>query len=352
MPPIVSILLPNLNNRPYLEERMRSIQFQTFTQWELIVVDSYSTDGSWEYFEECARNDSRIHLHRSDEKGIYVNFNKCIQLAKGEYIYFATGDDSMTPNLLQEMVQALQSHPQCDLAHCKLQIIDENNKISNQKAWDNFFIVQYFGPLIDKPHIRKAPHDGLLHFSGITVYTSLTQILIRRSLFQRIGMFLTTAGSIADYEWVMRATLTAHTVHVPSYLAFWRIHSRQATSDNMLEKAKAGGQFIKMAHHALRTANTISSFLPKFNTNELFYILKKEQLYYQLKFAKNKFTQYLIALKWFFCRPTLLKEYKKIAREKRNFVSQQDFLTYIKAMITRHNLHQNLIPIQEDTHDI
>lgn len=59
--PLVSILLPNLNTRPFLEERMATILTQTYTNWELIIVDSYSDDGAWEYL---SRFRSRIREWR------------------------------------------------------------------------------------------------------------------------------------------------------------------------------------------------------------------------------------------------------------------------------------------------
>ena len=52
--PKVSICVPNLNTRPYLPERFETIFNQTFQDWELIVCDSYSDDGSWEYIQELA----------------------------------------------------------------------------------------------------------------------------------------------------------------------------------------------------------------------------------------------------------------------------------------------------------
>ena len=51
--PKVSILLPNLNNRRYLDERIDCILNQTFTDWELVIVDNYSDDGAWEFFRNC-----------------------------------------------------------------------------------------------------------------------------------------------------------------------------------------------------------------------------------------------------------------------------------------------------------
>lgn len=344
MPPVVSILLPNLNNRPYLEERIRSIQEQTFADWELIVVDSYSDDGAWEYFQECAQKENRIKLFQSAERGIYNNFNRCIRLAQGKYVYIATSDDTMAPNALEEMVKALEENPGCDLAHCKLRIIDEDNNISDQKLWDNFFIVRYFGDLINQTHIRKAPHDGVLHFSGITVYTSLTQLLIKRSLFDRIGLFLENYGAPADYEWGMRATLIADTVHVPQYLATWRYHSKQATSENAANIAKASGKFIKMANHALEIARKQNPILIRpLNIKKLKYILEKEKLYYEIKTSQTKCRQKWTILKWSIINPHLLLEFKRNNEKNKDFVSQQDFLAYIKKMIAEHQLDKNLI---------
>ena len=75
-----------------------------------------------------------------------------------------------------------------------------------------------------------APFDGLLHLSGATVYTSITQLLIRRNLFDKIGLFESRWGSIGDFNWDMRAGLVANTVHVPDTWGGWRIHGGQATA--------------------------------------------------------------------------------------------------------------------------
>lgn len=344
--PKVSILLPTLNSRKYLEKRMKSIREQTITGWELVVVDSYSNDGSWEYFAECAQKDPRIMIYQSKERGIYNNFNKCIQLARGEYVYFATSDDTMAPNALEEMTKALDENPGCDLAHCKLRIIDEHDNISDQKIWDNFYIVTYFGELINKKHIRKAPHDGVLHFCGITVYTSLTQLLIRRRLFERIGMFLTDYGPIADFEWEMRATLAANTVHVPEYLATWRLHSNQATGEDTSNQAKASGKFLKMAGHAVKIARKLNPAIKAFNMKELKYLLEKEKLYFEIKSKKTGLIKWLIVFKWLFINYKLIIEMHHALKKKRNFISQKDFLNYTKKLINKYELGKNLVKIE------
>jgi glycosyltransferase involved in cell wall biosynthesis len=345
----VSILLPNLNHRKYLETRLQSIWDQTLKDWELVVVDSYSDDGSWEFFRECAKKDKRIRIYQFKERGVYTNFNKCIHLARGEYVYFATSDDSMEPSCLEKMVKTLDEYTQCDIAHCKLRIIDEKDNLTTQVKWDNFFIVRYFGDLINQKHIRLAPHDGLLHLSGITVYTSLTQILTRKKLFDKVGLFLTNFGSIADYEWVMRATFVANTIHIPEYLATWRFHSDQVTNSDAITRAKASGQFLKMANHAMKIAKKMKpSSIKNMEIRELRYILEKEKFYYQIQRETSKWKRGWILFKWLFINYQLLTEWRDEGKQKKNFVDQKAFLINIKKMIKKYGLEKNSMRIEDN----
>ena len=230
MVPKVSICLPNLNNLRFLPERLDSILNQTFTDWELIVVDSNSDDGAWELFQNYAAQDSRIRLFQAPREGIYAGLNACLRKAQGEYIYIAMSDDTMMPNCLQKMVQALEANPNCSLCQCRLQYIDEQSKpLPDDKQW-TLGARAYLGNYVDCPHKRFAPYDGLLYFSVLTVYTSLTQLLIQKQLLDNIGYFREDIGPMADFEWGMRAALLTNTIYLPELLATWRQHSSQATS--------------------------------------------------------------------------------------------------------------------------
>ncbi|WP_319421335.1 glycosyltransferase [Pleurocapsa sp. FMAR1] len=249
MNPKVTVCLPNLNNFAFIRERLDTIVNQTFQDWELVVVDGYSNDGAWEIIQEYASQDSRIHLFQEQPEGIYQAFNSCIYKARGEYIYIATSDDTMTPDCLEKMVATLDKNTDCDLCQCKLEFIDENSELlPAEKQW-SVHTSTYLKQWLDCPHKRYAPHDGILHFAVLTVYTSLTQLLIRKQLFERIGYFKAGWGSMADFEWGMRASLLYNTVYIPEVLATWRKHSSQATTDPYTpQNLKI---LLKMAHHAL-----------------------------------------------------------------------------------------------------
>jgi glycosyltransferase involved in cell wall biosynthesis len=227
---LISILLPNLNNRPFLEERIESIRRQTISDWELIVVDSYSEDGAWDFFKDLASRDGRVKISQAPRQGIYAGWNECIRRATGRYVYFATSDDTMAADCLEKLSKALDQHPSCSLAHCGLRLIDERSREMPKDWWWEGLFAKSSGDYVHRRHIRKAPFDGLLHLWGQTVFTSITQLLIRRRLFSAIGLFPTQRGSIGDFEWVMKATLTSDSIHLPDTWGGWRQHGMQATA--------------------------------------------------------------------------------------------------------------------------
>jgi glycosyltransferase involved in cell wall biosynthesis len=241
----VSILLPTLNRRSCLDGRIKSIVTQTLTDWEVVAVDSHSDDGTWEALQRWAAKDSRVRPFQAP-RGLYAAWNRAIELARGEFVYIAASDDSMSPDFLGTLVTGLGEHPECDLAHCKLRIVDGSGNPHPVLSWDRFYSTLYFGELIDQRHIRLAPHDGLLHCGVRTVYTAASQILVRRALFCRIGGFRTDFGSVGDYEWGMRASLVANILHIPSYLATWRLHEGQATEFGRIDSA---AYFQQLARH-------------------------------------------------------------------------------------------------------
>ena len=249
--PRVSIVLPNLNYRAFLEPRFESILAQTFSDWELIVVDGCSDDGAWELIQDYAARDSRLRVSQSERRGIYDALNRGISQARGEYVYIATSDDTMEPDCLERMVAGLDAHAECGLCHCSLRVIDEQGR-TLEGMWRSFPVGRFFGALMDVPHIRLAPHDGILHAAVYTVYVSLTTLLIRRSVFERVGVFREDWGSVCDFEWGMRASLVTSTLHLPEELATWRLHEAQATAELMIGSSVRHRQLAEMVGAALQ----------------------------------------------------------------------------------------------------
>jgi hypothetical protein len=255
--PLVSVCLPNLNTYPYLRERVDTILAQTYGNWELVVSDNHSEDGAWEFFQEAARQDPRISIAQAPREGLYPNWNQCVRRARGEYVYIATSDDGMAPDSLEKLVAALERHPECDAAHCKLVVVDENGAPLTNQWWLEGLFGRSLPELVERRHVRRAPYDGLLCLLGDQVYYSITELMFRRSLFSRIGQFESRWGSVSDFNWYMRVGLVANIVHVPDTWATWRVHSKQATDFAVLRSAAHEQKVDEMIDEALRVCEPL-----------------------------------------------------------------------------------------------
>ena len=106
--PKISVVFTSYNHKEYLRQALDAIICQTFNEFELIIVDDSSTDGSQDVLKEYAKKDSRIRLYLNEKNsGSYVNStNYGVSLAVAPYIVLAQCDDFAFPNQLQELYDA------------------------------------------------------------------------------------------------------------------------------------------------------------------------------------------------------------------------------------------------------
>ena len=118
--PKVSVLMPLFNGRRFIEESLESVQKQTFTDWEFIIVNDYgSNDGSAEIVRQYAEKDNRIILVQTEERlGIAASLNLGLDMAKGEYIIRVDVDDPSEPERFKKQVAFMDAHPDISLCSC------------------------------------------------------------------------------------------------------------------------------------------------------------------------------------------------------------------------------------------
>lgn len=137
--PVVSVGLPVYNGERYLREAIDSILAQTLTDFELIISDNASTDGTERICRQYAAGDTRIHYYRN-ERNIGGSQNHCraFSLARGRYFRFAACDDVCAPELLARCMEALDQHPEAVLSYAITVRIDEDGRplgeVRQQKA--------------------------------------------------------------------------------------------------------------------------------------------------------------------------------------------------------------------------
>ena len=116
VPPKVTVILSTYNRARLLPHAIRSIINQTFTDWELIIVDDASSDTTEQVVRAFIEVDSRIRYHRhKNNSGLAVARNTSFQLARGRYIAFQDDDDLSLPTRLEKQVHFLDAHPDTSL---------------------------------------------------------------------------------------------------------------------------------------------------------------------------------------------------------------------------------------------
>lgn len=138
MPALVSIVMPSYNTGRFIEATVRSVMAQTYKNWELIVVDDCSTDGTMDVLSKLChpeRNDvesmdlaSRIHIFQNEKNsGAAVSRNRAIREARGKYIAFLDSDDLWAPDKLEKQVRFMEENGY-GFTYTKYSEIDENGE--------------------------------------------------------------------------------------------------------------------------------------------------------------------------------------------------------------------------------
>ena len=120
-----SIIIPAYNLEPYILDTLSSIKVQTFPDFEVIIVDDGSTDGTWKVCQGWCESHPRFSLFRKENGGVSSARNMGLMNANGEYIWFIDGDDYIHPNALKCLKSILDTYPKADYVSFKYAYVNE-----------------------------------------------------------------------------------------------------------------------------------------------------------------------------------------------------------------------------------
>lgn len=131
MKPFVSVIMPCYNCEKYIEKTIQSVLNQTYSNFEILIVDDLSTDETVNKIREIQRKDKRIRFIQLSQKGgASIARNKAIQEAKGKYIAFLDGDDMWKPQKLEKQIQFMEEN-QISFSYTDYEYMDENDQLLN-----------------------------------------------------------------------------------------------------------------------------------------------------------------------------------------------------------------------------
>ncbi len=115
--PLVSVVMPTYNYAQFIGEAIRSLQSQTYQNWECLIVDDGSTDATPDVVAELVRHDARVKSFRQQNQRQAAAKNLGLQNARGKYVLFLDADDLVEPRKLESQVDYLENHSEVDIVY-------------------------------------------------------------------------------------------------------------------------------------------------------------------------------------------------------------------------------------------
>jgi len=235
-----SILVPTYNHERFIDDCIRSVADQTFSDWEMIVLDDGSTDSTGALVREWAKSDQRITYICQANKGIFRLFetnNYGLQISKGKYISILEGDDFWEKDKLQRQFDAFESSPETVLCWGKVNAFSsETNKTHT--------ILPVIGSTVPA-NWKNEPPGTILNDLCLDNFIPSITISIRRSALDEIGGFQELEGFPAtDLPTVLMLATKGPFCFINEILANYRIQSNQITKVFTVKLLEVRIQFI------------------------------------------------------------------------------------------------------------
>ena len=216
---LVSIIIPVHNGARFISETVESVLAQTFTDFELLIVDDGSTDGLNVIVNEFIARDPRIKYIHQENQGVSAARNTGFRSSGGRFIAFLDADDVWLCDNLQVKVERLQSED-TGLVHSDAIMIDEHSKI--------------IGPTLSGMEGNLL--DSFLSWDGTQV-PGPSSVLMRREVLETVGVFDEDMSTAADKDLFIRVATSFKISRVDRITWYYRIHN-----DNMHKKPRGNGE--------------------------------------------------------------------------------------------------------------
>lgn len=217
--PAVSVLMPVYNGEKYLAEAIESILNQSFDDFEFIIIDDGSTDGTAAILAKYERKDARICIHHQTNQGVIAALNKGIKLTQGKYIARMDADDVSLPERLARQVDFLETHPEIGVLGTLVQIMDGTG--------NTFYTWPFFTQ-------HGALRWCLCFFCPIMHPTAM----MRRQIVEWAGGYSSDMVHAEDYDLWQRLSGMTRLSNLPDVLLHLRIHDTNVSNVHSSEQRR------------------------------------------------------------------------------------------------------------------
>ncbi len=213
MQPIFSVIIPTYNGSRFIEQTIRSVLNQTFSNLELIVVDDGSTDNTASIIEKLASEDKRIILKKiPNSGGPTIPSNLGISLAQGKYIAFLDHDDEWKQDKLEKVLKVFEENKKIDIVCSAVEIL-QNETGKKQLS-----------------SLKRRINTKTDMLSG-AYFNTFSMIVVKKEVFQSVGVLDTKLLVFGDYEFMARSIAADKEVFfIDEPLVVYRVHENNTSS--------------------------------------------------------------------------------------------------------------------------
>ncbi|EAW35911.1 glycosyltransferase [Lyngbya sp. PCC 8106] len=228
--PQISIIIPVYNGATTIQATIDSVLKQTFSDFELIIVNDGSTDSTLEIISQY--RDRRLQVLSYPHAGASATRNRGLKQASGEYIAFLDADDLWTPDKLEAQLNALQTHPKAAVAYSWTDFLDEAGSWRQAGRHTT---------------VNGEPYAAMLLYNFIE---SGSNPLIRRDALDDVGGFDESLSGGQDWDLYLRLAARYLFVNVPAVQIFYRIRNNSISSNITRQEQ----QVVKVLNRAFSQA--------------------------------------------------------------------------------------------------
>jgi glycosyltransferase involved in cell wall biosynthesis len=220
--PLVSVIIPNYNHASHLKRRIDTVLNQTFTDFEVIILDDCSADGSREIIESYRTNSKIAHiiLNEVNSGSPFLQWRKGIELANGEWVWIAESDDYADLNFLQVVLSSLGSIENLGLIYCDSAIV-----VENELKQDTFGTIKNKNLTTNRWQMNHT-NSGLLEIENYVLpYGSINNtsaVLFNKNILNRVNPFDIAFRFIGDKYAFIKVLSVSNVAYINKALNYFR----------------------------------------------------------------------------------------------------------------------------------
>lgn len=205
--PLVSVVMPAYNARRYVAEAIDSVLAQNFADFEFLIIDDGSTDGTGDLLQDYSGRDRRIRVINQPNSGVGAALNRGIEQSRGRYIARMDSDDACMPDRFEKQVDYLNRNPDCVLVGCRVLMIDQDGC-----------------PLFEMESVQTTHEqiDRLLMEARWSIVHP--SVMMQTNVVRKVGGYNNDLVPVEDHDLFLRLAEVGKLANLPEILLKYRKH--------------------------------------------------------------------------------------------------------------------------------